>query len=549
MNPVHHLILQYSALLFVILFIVMLADKIKLASPILLVIAGLPLGFVPALHDIHIDPELIFVIFLPPLLYEAAWNTSWKDLWKWRRIVSSFAFLIVIITSCVVAFAAQSLIPGFTLATGFLLGGIISPPDAVAASNVLKNIKVPKRFISIVEGESLLNDATSLVIFRFALAAVLTGQFVFREAAFSFVLVIVLGIAIGIAVAMFFYAIHRWLPTTTNIDIILTFIAPYAMYMAAEAFHFSGVLAVVSGGLYLSARRQTMLSHRSRLQGINVWQAVAFVLNNFVFILIGLEFPIVIKSLGEGGLLPAIKYSLIITLILIITRLISTYGALFWTIFIARYIKVADPSPGWKAPLLLGWTGMRGVVSLAAALSIPVALQNGSAFPQRNLILFITFTVIVVTLVIQGLTLPSLVKWVNMEDPDYTLPPYREHQIIRKKLAAASLQLLNDKYPQQTKDNTKLQEVYHRLNTDIALLTDHIQTGDRTAQNKQAAEYREVMMEVFNIQRSLLMTLNKKENIHDDIIRQQLELVDLEEEKIRRHLDAASDDGGQAQEA
>ncbi|HTL07779.1 MAG TPA: cation:proton antiporter, partial [Chitinophagaceae bacterium] len=273
----------------VIIFIVMLADKLKLASPILLVVAGLPLGFLPVLHNIHIDPELIFLIFLPPLLFEAAWNTSWKDLWKWRRVVTSFAFLIVIVTSCVIAFASNALIPGFTLAIGFLLGGIISPPDAVAASNVLKNIKVPKRFISIVEGESLLNDATSLVIFRFALAAITTGRFVFHEAAVSFLLVIIMGIGIGLGVAAIFYAIHRWMPTTTNIDIVLTFIAPYAMYLAAEAFHFSGVLAVVSGGLYLSARRQSMLSHRSRLRGVNVWQAVAFVLNNFVFILIGLE--------------------------------------------------------------------------------------------------------------------------------------------------------------------------------------------------------------------------------------------------------------------
>ncbi|MEO5635544.1 MAG: Na+/H+ antiporter [Chitinophagaceae bacterium] len=528
--------------MFVILFIVMLADKIKLAAPILLVIAGLPLGFVPALHNIHIDPELIFVIFLPPLLYEAAWNTSWKDLWKWRRLVSSFAFLIVIVTSCVIAFAAKSIIPGFTLATGFLLGGIISPPDAVAASNVLKNIKVPKRFVTIVEGESLLNDATSLVIFRFALAAVSTGEFVFHKAALSFVLVIVLGIAVGVGVAIIFYAIHRWLPTTTNIDIILTFITPYAMYMAAEAFHFSGVLAVVSGGLYLSARRQSMLSHRSRLQGINVWQAVAFVLNSFVFILIGLEFPVIIQSLGQQGTGPAIKYSLLITAILILTRLASTYGATGWTIFISRYIKVADPSPGWKAPLLFGWTGMRGVVSLAAALSIPVALHNGSPFPQRNLILFITFTVIIVTLVLQGLTLPSLVKWVNMPDPDLAMPDSRQTQLIRKKLAAAAVKLLNDKYAAQLEKNNMVKALHQRMQSDMAILDEKIKAEDQKEQDKQAGEYRLIMLDLLKEQRTLLLNLNKKETVHDDIIRQQLELLDLEEEKIRRHYSVLSDE-------
>src|SRR5476649_1018856 len=212
----HNILLQYTCLLAFILFVVMLAQKIKIAYPILLVLVGLPLGFVPFLRGIEIQPEFIFVIFLPPLLYEAAWNTSWKDFWKWRRVISSFAFPVVILTSCVVAFVSASLIPGFTLATGFLLGGIISPPDAVSASAILKNIKVPKRFITIVEGESLMNDASSLVIFRFALAAVMTGTFVFSHAAISFVVVIVMGILSGLVVAIIFYAVHRWLPTTPN---------------------------------------------------------------------------------------------------------------------------------------------------------------------------------------------------------------------------------------------------------------------------------------------------------------------------------------------
>ncbi|RZK61300.1 MAG: Na+/H+ antiporter, partial [Pedobacter sp.] len=309
----HHLVIQYTCLLFVIVFVVMLAQKLKVAYPILLVLIGLPLGFLPFLKGIEIEPDLIFVIFLPPLLYEAAWNTSWKDFWKWRRVISSFAFPVVILTSCIVAYISSSIIPGFTLAAGFLLGGIVSPPDAVSATAILKNLTVPKRFVSIVEGESLLNDASSLVIYRFALAAIVTGSFVFKNAAFDFVLVITMGIAIGVAIGALFYAMHRWLPTSTNIDVVLTFLSPYAMYIIAEQFHFSGVLAVVSGGLFLSARRHEFLSHQSRLRGINVWESVAFVLNGFVFILIGLEFPVIIKNLGPEGFESALKYSLIIT--------------------------------------------------------------------------------------------------------------------------------------------------------------------------------------------------------------------------------------------
>lgn len=532
----HHLAIQYTCLLAFILFVVMLAQRLKIAYPILLVIAGLPLGFVPFLKGIEINPELIFVIFLPPLLYEAAWNTSWKDFWKWRRVISSFAFPIVILTSCVVAFVSNSLIPGFTLATGFLLGGIISPPDAVSATAILKNIKVPKRFLSIVEGESLMNDASSLVVFRFALAAVMTGTFAFGQAATSFVIVIVMGIVTGIAVALVFYAIHRWLPTTTNIDIVLTFITPYAMYMAAEEFHFSGVLAVVSGGLYLSARRQSFLSNRSRLQGINVWEAVAFVLNGFVFILIGLELPVIIKDLGPDGLPPAIGYSLIITGVLIVARLACTFGASGFTIFISRYITTADPNPGWKAPLLFGWTGMRGVVSLAAALSIPVALKSGAPFPNRDLILFITFTVIIVTLVLQGLTLPALVRLVNMPDPDYTISFEQQRQLVRKKLSGLSLKILDEKYPAQSKSNDMVKAHRLRLTADMELLKDWEKDGNDKRADEFYRDYRSIMAELMHEQRALLLTLNKKENINDDLIKQQLELLDLEEEKMRQHF-------------
>jgi len=533
----HFLVIQYTCLLVVILFIVMLAQKIRIAYPILLVVAGLPLGFVPFLRGIEIQPDLIFAIILPPLLYEAAWNTSWKDFWKWRRVISSFAFPVVILTSCVVAFVSFGLIPGFTLATGFLLGGIVSPPDAVSASAILKNVKVPKRFITIVEGESLMNDASSLVVFRFALAAVLTGSFVFHEAATDFVLVIVMGIVIGIVVALLFYAVHRWLPTSANIDVVLTFITPYAMYMAAEEFHFSGVLAVVSGGLFLSARRQQFLSNRSRLQGINVWEAVAFVLNGIVFILIGLEFPVIIKNLGPDVLVQAVKYSLIITGVLIVTRLVSTFGAVIVTIVMSKIITVADAHPGWKAPILFGWTGMRGVVSLAAALSIPLTLNSGEPFPNRDMILFITFTVILVTLVLQGLTLPALVKWINMPDPDLTLSLAQQRQLVRKKLSHLSLKILDEDYRDITKNNSMLNALKLRYSADMELLKDWDKDDTEARALEFYKDYRKVMARLLQEQRALLQTLNKKENISDDIIKQQMELLDLEEEKLRQYFE------------
>lgn len=537
----HHAVIQYSCLLVIILFVVMLAQKIKIAYPILLVLVGLPLGFVPFLRGIEIEPDLIFVIFLPPLLYEAAWNTSWKDLWKWRRVISSFAFPVVILTSCVVAFISAAVIPGFTLATGFLLGGIVSPPDAVSASAILKNIKVPKRFVTIVEGESLLNDASSLVVFRFALAAVLTGAFVFKDAAISFVLVIVMGIAVGIAVALLFYAIHRWLPTSANTDVVLTFISPYAMYITAESFHFSGVLAVVGGGLYLSARRHQFLSYHSRLQTVSVWQAVAFVLNGFVFMLIGLEFPVIIKNLGSEGLRSAINYSLIVTGVLIVGRFICTYAAVVITVVMSKIITVADPSPGWKAPTMLGWTGMRGVVSLAAALSIPLTLTNGAAFPNRDMILFITFSVILVTLVLQGLTLPLVVKWVNMPDPDLTVPMEQQRQLVRKKLAHLSLSILDEHYNDVCKNNGMVQSLVMRYNAEMKLLKDWDKGDNHAREQFYYNDYLKIMAHLLKEQRKLLHTLNKKEEISDALVKHQFDLLDLEEEKLHQHFENADD--------
>jgi monovalent cation/hydrogen antiporter len=516
--------IQYISLVIAILFLVMLAQKLKIAFPIVLVLGGLLLSLIPGIPVIDIDPELIFIIFLPPLLYEAAWYTSWKDLWRWRRVVSSFAFLIVIITAFVIAIVSSTIIPGFTMALGFLLGGIVSPPDAVSATSVLKFVKVPKQLAAIIEGESLLNDASSLIIFRFALIAVDTGRFIFHEAALSFVLVIVMGIAVGLAIALVYYAIHKWLPTTPNMDIVLTLTAPYVMYMAAESLHFSGVLAVVSGGLFLSARSHRFLSHSSRIRGANVWSTLGFVLNGLVFMLIGLQLPVITEDMGTVSLNKAIGYGILITVVLIITRILCTLGASVFTRFISRYITTADSNPGWRGPLIIGWAGMRGVVSLAAALSIPVYLSNGTAFPQRNLILFITFMVILLTLVVQGLSLPFVIRWVNMKDKLNHLPEEEQRVLVKKKLAEHTSKLLQEEHSDLLKTNKAIQVLKAKLEKD---------QSPSEAAEVELEDYRRVYLDVLTKQRQFLHELNKDPEIDDDIIRKHYTLLDLEEEKFR----------------
>lgn len=526
------LFIQYVYLILIILALVMLANKVRVAYPIVLVLGGLILSFTKAFSNITIDPELIFFIFLPPLLYEAAWQISWKEFWKWRRVITSFAFPIVIITSCVVAFAAYSIIPGFTLALGFLLGGIISPPDAVSATTILRQVKAPKLLVSIIEGESLLNDASSLIVFRFALAAVITGQFHLREAAWSFLLVIVLGILIGLAIGFIFYGIHRWLPTTTSIEIILTLVTPYCMYYAAEYFHFSGVLAVVSGGLLLSGKRQSMLNYRSRIEGINVWTNIVFVLNGLVFFLIGLQLPSIVNQLGDIGIGQAIWYGLIISFILIVTRLACTFGASVFTRFMSHFITVAERNPGWRGPIIFGWAGMRGVVSLAAALSIPLLASEGRPMPYRSLILFITFIVILVTLVFQGLTLPWVIRLVKLEERPGMIPAPKQEIIIQKKMAQYSLEYLHDKYDGNLSVNEHLDNLHARLHSDLKFLEHELEKTE-LGNDMAREQFQEIYLELLEHQRTILNKMNLRSEFDEELIRKYHALIDLEEFKMR----------------
>ncbi len=524
------LFIEYVYLILIILALVMLANKLRIAYPIVLVLGGLVLSLVNRFANITIDPELVFFIFLPPLLYEAAWQVSWKEFWKWRRAITSFAFPVVIITSCVIALVAQAIIPDFTLALGFLLGGIISPPDAVSATTIMRQVKVPKSLVSIAEGESLLNDASSLIVFRFALAAIITGQFHIQEAANSFFWVIVMGILIGLVVGLIFYAIHRWMPTTPSIEVVLTFVTPYCMYNVAEHFHFSGVLAVVSGGLFLSNKRQIMLTYISRVQSVNVWTNFVFVLNGLVFLLIGLQLPAVVQQFGSISLEQAIGYSLIISLVLIITRLVCSLGASLFTRFMSRFITVADPNPGWKLPLIHGWAGMRGVVSLASALSIPLFVQEGQAFPSRNIILFITFVVILVTLVFQGLTLPLLIKKLKLIDK--AVPEQEQEVSIQHKMANNSLQFLEKKYGKNCLQNSHVRNLYERLTIELGVLSQAIETKD-TYDGLALKKNQLIYLELLEQQRTLLNKINHLDEFDEDLIRKYQTLIDIEEFKIR----------------
>lgn len=516
------------AMVAAIVFLNLLATRLKIAYPILLVVAGLLVGFVPGLPRMRIDPDLIFFIFLPPLLFEASWSVSFKEMKKWWRIIGSFAFLVVFFTALSVAVVANHYIPGFTIALGFLLGGIVSPPDAVSVGAITKFVKVPRSTSAILEGESLLNDASSLIIFRFALVAVGTGQFVWQHAAMSFLWMVIGGVGVGLLLAYIFVQLHRRLPTEAASDIALMLIEPYLMYWAAEQLHCSGVLAVVAGGLFMSARRLTFLNSTSRIKGLSVWESFVFILNGTVFLVIGLELPEIVDGLRAKGipLGTAIGYGLLVTGVLIAARIISSYAAMLATLIFRPGVFPKARSAGRRLllPLLLGWTGMRGVVSLAAALAIPVTLEDGTEFPHRSLILFITFVVILVTLVLQGLTLPRFIersgifREFSLEDPE----EYGSEQ-MKRELKQHMYEFFKEKYRNDPAGYAGMEKILEWWE----------QRAKATDETWMQGNAKTVFLEMLESQRRYLTELNKDPKIGEEIIRQQLYQIDLEEERLR----------------
>jgi len=511
----------------------MIGQKLKVAYPIFLVIAGLLISLIPGMPRIEIEPDLVFLIFLPPILFEAAWFTSWQDFHKWRKQIFSMAFGLVFLTSVVVAYLSSSIIPGLTVAMGFLLGGVNSPPDAVAATSVLKHMKIPKKITSILEGESLINDASSLIVFKFALAAVISGQFIWSDAVQDFFTMAIGGIAVGVAVGFLFGALLKVIPTNSNIDTVITLIVPYIMYVGAEHFHFSGVLSVVAGGLLMSYNSHCYLSHTSRIQSGNVWSVLIFLMNTIIFILIGLELPIVVEGLTDYTFSEGIFYSVVIGGAIIGTRILYSYALMYFPRLCSKELRLKVPKPDWREPFIISFAAMRGVVSLAAALSIPAFLPNGEAFPHRNIILFVTFVIILITLVGQGLLLAPILKLLKIKDSGSELPEEKQEVILMRKLKETALHKLDNDFAELAEKNSLVRHQKHKLENEMMLMADKVQcmasTGDYvTAIN----ENKEVLRQVIQAQRNELHRM-KKEKIFDDHVMRAIEMqLDFDEAKI-----------------
>jgi len=514
------------------MMLVMLGQRLRIAYPIFLVISGLIISLIPGIPHLEIEPDLVFLIFLPPILFEAAWFTSWQDFHKWKKQIFSMAFGLVFLTSIVVAYVSSSIIPGLTLAMGFLLGGVNSPPDAVAATSVLKHIKVPKKITSVLEGESLINDASSLIVFKFALAAVISGQFIFKDAIQDFFVMAIGGTAIGLILGLLFGYLLRIIPSNSNIDTVITLIVPYTMYIAAEHFHFSGVLAVVAGGLLMSYNSHCYLSHTSRIQAGSVWGVLIFLMNTIIFILIGLELPIVVEGLKEYTISEGIYYSIIIGGCIILTRILYTYAIAYIPRFFSKK-KRNEPKPGWKEPFIISFAAMRGVVSLAAALSIPAFLPNGEAFPHRNIILFVTFVIILITLVGQGLLLSPVLKLLQIKEPESDMPEEKQEMILMRKLKEIALEKLKNDYAEQIEKNSLIRHQKHKLENELMMMIDKVQCMETSTNLTDViTENKEILRQIIQSQRNEIHRVKRDKTFDDHVLRSIEMQLDFEEAKI-----------------
>ena len=501
-----------------------LTDRIKIPYPILLVLVGIAIGLLPGLPTVTLEPDLVFLIFLPPVLYAAAWSTSWPDFKANIRPISLLAIGCVLFTTTMVAIIAHAFIPGFGWAESFVLGAIISPPDAVAASAATQGLGVPKRIITILEGESLVNDATGLIAYRYAVAAAGSGVFVFWLAGVNFFYVAGLGIIIGLAMGVVFYYIHKITPDNPTNDTVLTFIAPYASYLTAEHFHASGVLAVVVMGVFLSPQASVVFNHQARLQAYSVWDTVMFILNGLIFILIGLQLPVIITGLGKFTLAEALGYGALISVSTILLRIIWVFPSNYIPRWFSRRIRERESDFRSKSTAVIAWSGMRGVVSLAAALALPLTIGD-QPFPNRDIILFITFAVIFATLVLQGLTLPPLIRWLGIK-PDGT-EEQQEHD-ARLKVAASIIEHIEENYSLSLSDSV-LSQVKAKYEIRIEKMR---QESARKMSNEQIAEYHRIQNELIGAERKFILDLRRSHKIGDEVHRKLEYELDLEEERL-----------------
>lgn len=500
-------------LLVLVTALTVVARRLTVPYPIVMVLGGLVLSQIPGVPAFALPPDLVFFVFLPPLLFAGGYFTSLREFKANLRAIILLAFGLVIFTAAVVAAVAHMFVPSLGWAGAFALGAIVAPPDAVAATAIFQRVGVPRRIVTILEGESLVNDATALVLYRFAVAAAAAGTFSLLDASASFVVVLAGGVAVGLVVGF----VGEWLLAhirDTAIAVTITLLAPFAAYLPAETLGVSGVLAAVVGGL-MANRALRRASSDVRVVGTAVWQMLLFLLNGLVFMLIGLQLPSVVSGLDDFN--RVLGHAAVVTLAVVLTRLVWVFPATYVTRLIPS-VRRADPAPPWRGVFLVGWSGLRGVVSLAAALALPLD------FPERSFILFVTFAVILVTLVGQGLTLPLVIKRLGLAPDGDVTHDHVHARGLTTEAALTRIEELRAQWPGHLELIDQLRDRYaHRARHD------ELHHEDGGAAEQELLEHGQIRREVIDAERRAAFDLHERGVITDEVLRRIERDLDLEE--------------------
>jgi len=517
--------------LLLLLFIVafgLLARKLATPYPIIMVVGGLLLGFVPGMPRLSLNPDLIFLVILPPLLYASAWTTSWRDFRYNFLSIFLLAFGLVGFTVLGVGLIAPHIFAGFDWRLGLVLGAIVAPTDAIAAASIARRVGLPSRIVDILEGESLINDATGLLSLQFATAILVTGRIpTVSGGMLRLVWLTVGGVGLGLLVGWIVDFFEQRIDDGP-IEITLSILVPYAVYLAADFVQASGVLAVVACGLFLSRRSTHLFSASVRIQIWSFWQSFTFVLNGLVFVLIGLQLPAIRESIGGDSLPRLLLEGIAFSVLLILLRLVWTFPGAGISYFLrTRLAHHRETPPSVRQIFVIGWTGMRGVVSLAAALALPAALENGSSFPQRSPIVFLTFCVIVATLVLQGVTLPPLIRALGLSG---VAGPNCEEQEARRIVTEAALSHLEEA---KARDKEEFSDVYDDLAGHYRERLASLSSAEPNAKGAGDHErYVDLSRETLRIERETAVRLRNQGRINDEILRRIERELDLGESRL-----------------
>ncbi len=505
-----------------------MAQRWKVPYPIVLVLAGLGISFVPHIPRVPLDSNLVFLIFLPPLLYGAAWSMSLRELRRNGVVIGLLAFGLVGFTVWGVAEFSDHFITALDWKAGFLLGAVVSTTDAIAATSIAKTLGLPRRIVDILEGESLLNDASGLLALELGIGIIVRGETpTIASGAFHLAVLVAGGVAIGLLIG----AVVSWLERFIDdgpIELVVSLVVPYVAYLAGERVGVSGVLAVVTCGLFLSRKSAEFLSPTARLQVFGAWDAMTFVLNGLVFVLIGLQLPYVLAGIrGRYSLGTLALYGAVFSVVLIALRMVWVFPAIrVGTLLERRCLGHKEEAIRWKGSFVIGWTGMRGVIALAAAISLPETLANGQPFGPRNLIVFLSFCVILVTLVLQGLTLPALIRALGLAGPTGIEP--EEIEARRQALSAAIAQLEDGGRSHPPEYEHVYDDLLHRYEHRLAAVNDR--EGDR----ETLARLHTVQEGAIRAARKTLIGLRDTGQISDDVLRTLERELDLEESRTQQ---------------